>query len=135
MPPDPGDPHDTEDPDERRRMRAVAQLRWELQFKVYAACDWERPRNDRGDDPLDPVIDYHLLKDKLSCVRTLKYYIPAFDVLEHDWEASAPFDWAPLDAVHAGIAAGDGVMQRHIATGGDPQPEAVMGYVDVSDDE
>ncbi|KAL1724719.1 hypothetical protein EV714DRAFT_278290 [Schizophyllum commune] len=135
MPADPGDLRDYEDKEERRRMQAVAHLRWEIRAKVYPECDWDRPRNYADDDPLDPVIDYHILKDKLYCVLILKNYNPLYDELDYPWQAHAPFDWAPLDALHATIAAGDPVMQRFLAAGGDPQPTASTCYVEVSDSE
>ncbi|KAI5823440.1 hypothetical protein K523DRAFT_357649 [Schizophyllum commune Tattone D] len=122
---------DYEDASERARFDAIERLRYELEHKVYPACDRSRFTDSEGDDALDPVIDYKELKGKLTCVFTLEHYIPAFDVLDYSWEADAPFNWAPLDAVHATIAQEDVHMQRFLASGGDPKPEPYAGYVDV----
>ncbi|KAL1740306.1 hypothetical protein HDZ31DRAFT_68067 [Schizophyllum fasciatum] len=117
---------------ERERLQAIKRLRYELQFKVYEACDPARGVNYAGDDPLDPVIDYEVLKAKLTCVFNLKYGGPNGEYMDFPWEAGAPFDWAPQDVVHANITAQDPVMQRFLAAGGEPQPQPYVGYVDVS---
>ncbi|KAL1724790.1 hypothetical protein EV714DRAFT_222468 [Schizophyllum commune] len=135
MPPDPGDPRDVEDQDQRARVRAIVQLRYELRTKVYPACDWERTRNSNGDDPLDPIIDYDALKGKLMCVFNLDYGGQYGEILDYPWEAQAPFNWAPHDAVHATLAAQDARMQRFLAAGGDPQPSPRMGYIEIDDEE
>ncbi|KAI3998319.1 hypothetical protein K525DRAFT_214814 [Schizophyllum commune Loenen D] len=133
MPADPGDPRDYENEEERWRIRAIHTLRCELRTKVYAACDWDRPRNYVGDDPMDPVIDYEALKGKLSCVFNLRYAGQFGENLDWPWEARAPFNWAPHDAVHAQIAAGDEVLQRFLAAGGDPVPQPTRCYVEIDE--
>ena len=53
---------DYEDASERARFDAIERLRYELEHKVYPACDRSRFTDSEGDDALDPVIDYKELK-------------------------------------------------------------------------